>query len=430
MLGTLTYKRLLVELSVTAAIAVVLSLLFGHFLLFLFLVTLGLLCWHYYYLVKLSHWIWNENTLFPPEVRGNWLPIFHGLRLMRKRQREQRNQLSLLLKQFRQGAESVPDGIILCKREGHLVWCNQLAQDLLGLKWPKDNQQSILNLIRLPEFVAYFKSDQFEQPATFFINQKRYVEFRIVYPYVADTLLIVARDVTEYRKNESMRQDFFANVSHELRIPLTVLQGYIELLSQDVMQETTEYTALESMQEQVSRLNNLVAQLTTLARIEAMVKVDFNTEINVQQFMNSIQKEAEAFLQKGQTLNITIDPTLHIYADESQLRSAITNLLFNAIEHTPSNSSITLNWQKNDKGEAVLSVCDSGQGIAPEHIMRLTERFYRVDSSRSRKTGGSGLGLAIVKHALNNHDSVLEIKSTLGQGSCFQFTLKGKWIGQ
>ena len=430
MLGHLSWQKLFIEWCIVCVVALLVAIFTGHVLICLLVATICLLLWHAYHQLKLSHWLWSENQLFPPEAKGSWAPIFYGLYKLRLNQRTQRKRLASLLSYFRKGAESIPDAVVICDSDGHVSWCNQMAQSLLGLKWPQDQDQLITNLIRMPEFAVYVKNKAYDEPLVLRLSSKRFVEFRLLYPYIEDNLLIIGRDVTDKYQADKMRRNFFANVSHELRIPLTVLQGYVELLSESNQEPTElETKAYESMSNQVKRLDSLVAQLITLSKIETTSASDFSQKINMSGLIRSVIEDYQSASGIKYTIKATIEPDIQIVGDEGQLRSVVSNLLYNAIEHNEAGTEIEISWaiQPDRSGkpkEAIFCIRDKGKGIASEHINRLTERFYRVDSARSRDTGGgAGIGLAIVKHALNNHHSALEVSSIVGQGSCFQFAL-------
>ena len=322
----------------------------------------------------------------PPPGSGSWEPLLYGLHQMQMRNKKRRRELGSLIKRFRSGAESLPDAVILTTEEGTIFWCNGLAQQLLGLRWPDDNGQNILNLLRYPEFTLYLKKRDFTRPHNLKLNNGRHLEIRVM-PYSDKQWLMVARDVTQMHQLEGARRNFFANVSHELRTPLTVLQGYLEM-----MQEQT---------------------LEGAPREKALV----------------VEREAQTLSHKKHHLTFEVDNTLKVLGSEDELRSAISNLVYNAVNHTPEGTEIVVRWQHTPTG-AEFSVEDNGPGIAPEHIPRLTERFYRVDKARSRQTGGSGLGLAIVKHAVNHHESRLDIQSTLGKGTRFSFVIPERLIAK
>lgn len=246
-------------------------------------------------------------------------------------------------------------------------------------------------------------------------------------PYTDKQWLMVARDVTQMHQLEGARRNFFANVSHELRTPLTVLQGYLEMMDDAGMNERTRSKALNTMQEQTRRMDSLVKQLLTLSRIEAAPAIDLKETVDVPTMLLLLQREAETLSQGRHSIHFHTDPHLKVFGNDEQLRSAISNLVYNAVNHTPDGTRIDISWLRTKQG-AEFKVCDNGPGISEEHLPRLTERFYRVDKARSRATGGSGLGLAIVKHALGHHTTRLEISSVPHQETCFRFVLPPRLI--
>lgn len=235
-------------------------------------------------------------------------------------------------------------------------------------------------------------------------------------------LLLIARDITRVRQLEGMRKEFVANVSHELKTPLTVLQGYLEMMQSMAEPDSPNVKALELMQQQTGRMQSMVEQLLALSRIEDAADINLEHTVDMKQLMTTLKEEGEALSRGRYQLSFYAEPGLNTHGNELQLRSACSNLLSNAIRYTEPGGSIEVRWQRVATG-AMFSVKDSGEGIAPQHISRLTERFYRVDSARSRQTGGSGLGLAIVKHALSHHHSELKVASELGKGSTFSFVI-------
>nr|WP_233337876.1 MULTISPECIES: phosphate regulon sensor histidine kinase PhoR [unclassified Buttiauxella] len=422
----LSWKRLVLELLLCCIPAVILGLIFGHLPWFLLLAVTGLLVWHFWNLLRLSWWLWVDRSMTPPPGRGSWDPLLYGLHQMQLRNKKRRKELGNLIKRFRSGAESLPDAVVLTTEEGTIFWCNGLAQQLLGLRWPDDNGQNILNLLRYPEFTRYLSQKDFARPLTLVLNNGRHLEFRVM-PYSDEQWLLVARDVTQMHQLEGARRNFFANVSHELRTPLTVLQGYLEMMQDQTLEGPLREKALGTMREQTSRMEGLVKQLLTLSKIEAAPAMVLNEKIDVPLMLRVVEREAQTLSQQRQTLQFDIDSTLKVFGNEEQLRSAISNLVYNAVNHTPDGTYITVSW-KRIAGGACFSVADTGPGISAEHIPRLTERFYRVDKARSRQTGGSGLGLAIVKHALSHHDARLHIESQLGIGTTFSFVLPERLI--
>ena len=428
MLERLSWKRLVMELVLCCLPALILGALFGYLPWFLLAAVTGLLVWHFWNLLQLSWWLWVDRSMTPPPGHGSWEPLLYGLHQMQMRNKKRRRELGSLIKRFRSGAESLPDAVVLTTAEGMIFWCNGLAQQLLGLRWPDDNGQNSLNLLRYPEFTQYLKRQEFLKPLNLVLNNGRHLEIRVM-PYSEQQLLMVARDVTQMHQLEGARRNFFANVSHELRTPLTVLQGYLEMMQEQALEGATREKALHTMREQTSRMEGLVRQLLTLSKIEASPVQLLNETIDVPMMLRVVEREAQTLSQQKQTIEFHIDSSLKVLGSEDQLRSAISNLVYNAVNHTPPATHIVVSWKRVPHG-AEFSVEDNGPGIAAEHIPRLTERFYRVDKARSRQTGGSGLGLAIVKHAVNHHDSRLNITSTPGQGTRFSFILPERLIAK
>ncbi|WP_413114015.1 phosphate regulon sensor histidine kinase PhoR [Thaumasiovibrio sp. DFM-14] len=430
MVERLSWKKLARELAFFYLPWTVLGFVFGNMVWFLLVASWVLLLWHYYHQLKMSDWLWKERSLTPPSGSGSWEPLFNGIYRLQIRNRRRRKELATVIRRFRGGAEAMPDALVVFRNEGHIVWCNKLAQHVLGFRWPDDAGQPINNLLRSPDFVRYLTKRQFDNPIeiTAPTNPDRTLELRIM-PYTDGEYIMVARDVSQVKQLEGMRRNFFANVSHELRTPMTVLQGYLEMTTDpDMMPRPMWDKAHGVMTEQLGRMAGLVNQLLTLSKIEAAPVVELSEVVDVPSILEILEKEAISLSgDKQQQFHFSIEPGLKVFADEDQLRSAISNLVYNAVKHTPAEACIKVNWFSSTKGPR-LEVTDSGEGIAPQHIHRLTERFYRVDKARSRETGGSGLGLAIVKHALSHHDSQLEIASQPGEGSTFAFTLPERLI--
>ncbi|WP_116472628.1 phosphate regulon sensor histidine kinase PhoR [Zobellella maritima] len=400
-----------------------LGVLLKDIALALLIATVLHLLWHYRFQHRLAVWLWRDRSLIPPEGQGSWEIIFNGIYRLQQRQRARRRELANLVRRFREGAEALPDAAVVIRSDGSIIWCNRLAQHLLGFRWPDDAGQYIGNLIRAPLFIAYMKRADFREPLEMPspINEDKLLEFRIM-PYAEDQAMLVVRDITRIRSLERMRKTFVANVSHELRTPLTVLKGYLEMSEELPPQQRWE-KAQKVMLEQTLRMDALVEQLMTLSRIESSVTIDTNKVVDLPAMLFMLEQEALALSgERAHQFSFVVDSRLKVRGDQEQLRSAVSNLVYNAIRHSPAGTHIRVEWGRvGHYGR--FAVTDNGDGIAPEHIAHLTERFYRVDKARSRHTGGSGLGLAIVKHALSHHDSQLEIRSRLGQGSCFSFSL-------
>lgn len=430
MVERLTWKKLVWSLAFFYAPWVVVGWIFGYMPWLLLIATALQLVWQLHNQVRLSTWLWDDKRLTPPAGTSQWEPLFNGIYRIQQRQRKKRKELTNLIRRFRNGAESLPDAVVVFRSEGNIVWCNKLAQHLLGFRWPDDSGQPISNLIRTPDFIKYLAKQDFSEPLEMHspLNVERMLELRIV-PYTEGEHLMVVRDVTQLKQLEGMRRNFFANVSHELRTPMTVLQGYLEMTQDPEMLVGPMWGKAHGvMTEQLNRMNSLVNQLLTLSKIEAAPMHELEDIVHVPVMLDVLEKEAVALSgENDHQLQFDIDTNLYVYGDEDQLRSAISNLVYNAVKYTPAGAKIKVTW-KNTPNGAKLEVADTGEGIEPQHLHRLTERFYRVDRARSRETGGSGLGLAIVKHALTHHDSHLDIHSEVGKGSRFTFTLPSRLV--
>jgi two-component system phosphate regulon sensor histidine kinase PhoR len=420
-LERLSWQKLVLNLLISCLPAVMLSFFIGH-LAWLFVITLFLLLvWHGYNLLKLSDWLWLDRSMLPPSGRGGWEPIFYGIYQLQQRNRKRRRELALLFKRFRSGAESLPDALVMITAEGNIFWCNHLARHLLGFRWPEDNGQPIFNLLRYPDFNRYITAGDFAHPLVIELNNGRMVEFQLM-PYLEGQLLMIVRDITQKQKLENFRRDFFANASHELKTPLTVLQGYLEMMQDQKLSDQTSQKAICTMQEQTRRMDSLIKQLLHLSKIEIGPQVEMHEVVDVPAMLALLQQEVLTLADNQYDIVFNIDEKLSVFGHEEQLKSAMSNLVYNAINHTEKGTRIVVNWSQSAQG-ALFSVEDNGGGISPEHLPRLTERFYRVDRARSRQTGGSGLGLAIVKHVLHHYSTHLDISSSLGKGSVFSFLL-------
>ncbi|MFV0576951.1 MAG: phosphate regulon sensor histidine kinase PhoR [Vibrio sp.] len=435
MVERLTWKKLAWSLAFFYLPWIILGWIFGYMSWLLLAATVLQLLWQLYNQVRLSHWLWDEKRLSPPSGTGSWELIFNGIYRLQQKQRQRRKELGNLIRRFRNGAEALPDAVVVFRREGNrseenIVWCNKHAQSILGFRWPDDSGQPIANLLRTPDFIQYLSKRDFSEPLEMLspLTPDRVLELRIV-PYTEGEHLMVVRDVTQLKQLEGMRRNFFANVSHELRTPMTVLHGYLEMTEDpDILAGPMWSKAHGVMTEQLSRMNSLVEQLLTLSKIEAAPDHELDEVVNVPSMLAVLEKEAIALSgEKKHNIVFDIDEQMNVYGDADQLRSAISNLVYNAVKYTPAGADVHVSWFESEQG-ACLKVEDSGEGIEPQHINRLTERFYRVDKARSRETGGSGLGLAITKHALSHHESYLDIESEVGKGSCFSFVLPKKLV--
>ena len=415
------FSKIFLLFFIVALIGWLLDLLFPA----LFATSLVLLGWNYRHIFVLDKWLWRDKKLTPPAGDGSWQQVFDGIYYRLRKARKKNKELRALIRRFRDGAEALPDAIVVLNSDWTIIWCNKLAQQLVGLRWPQDERQRIDNLIRNPEFQAYIQQKQFDQPLELSspVNEDLVLEYRML-QYGDDQHLLIVRDVTQLKLLEQVRKDFVANVSHELRTPLTVLQGYLEVMDADNLPNPGIWLKAHTvMLEQTKRMDALVQQLLTLSRIEAAAKVQFEDHIDVPAMLAMLEQESQTLNRdKHHQISFSIEPDLVVSGIREELRSAFSNLITNAIKYTPNGGEIQVSWVRQHQ-KAVFSVSDNGEGIAPQHVKRLTERFYRVDQARARATGGTGLGLAIVKHVLQRHNSKLMIFSEPKKGSSFSFSL-------
>lgn len=400
----------------------------GEPLLAFTLGLMALLIINYWQLFKLNRWLWHSRKMSPPTVNGVWEHIYEGIYYLQRRNRNKRKELGALVKRFREGSEALPDAAVVVDDKARIMWCNRLARIELGLRWPADAGRRLDNLIRHPQFVEYFHKGRFDHPIEVPspANPQKTFEYRMM-PYGDEHLLLIARDVSRVSQLEEMRKDFVANVSHELRTPLTVITGYLELLP-DGKNDPFVGKAMEEMHSQTTRMQNLIEDLLILSRIEASAERIYEKTVSMSAMLRQIEVEANTLNKdKKHTITFDLDESLFVFGVETELRSACSNLIFNAIHYTPAPGNIEVVWKRSELG-ACFAVTDNGDGIPQKHLARLTERFYRVDKARSRKTGGSGLGLSIVKHVLNHHNTHLDIDSKEGRGSTFSFTLSEQLI--
>jgi len=323
---------------------------------------------------------------------------------------------------FIQGFQASPNGVVMLDADLHIEWCNASAESFFGINFRKDNLQNISYLVRNPDFVSYLSLRSFEQPIVIqrmgFAND---LTITIqVFPYGNDQFLLLAQDVTDLQKTEAMRRDFVANVSHEIRTPLTVLIGFLETMQSIELPPDQRNRYINLMMTQSSRMKSLVEDLLTLANLEASTSFAPTNEFNVAAEMAALKMDAEALSAGRHQIVFDITTEAALFGEHRELHSAFSNLISNAVRYTPEGGQITVSWSLNSSRHGVFSVTDTGPGIDPVHLPRLTERFYRVDGSRSRDTGGTGLGLAIVKHIATRHNAQLLISSVVGKGSTFR----------
>ena len=376
----------------------------------------------FYRLYQLETWIHQARRQQPPtdELHGIWADIADDVQLMHNRHEKEKLRLQAVVHRVQEMTTALSDGVILVDSRGNIEWWNRAAGELFNFQ-EIDFGQKITNLIRHPRFVRYYDQGRFKEPLDHTLVNKNnmQVEF-LVHPFGANERLIVVRDISRLTKLERMRKDFVANVSHELRTPLTVLRGYLETLEDADNTPPVWKKALSQMQSQANRMTSLINDLITLTRLETDEKEQSQDVVAITPLIKSIAEDARALSGANEHLiSVNGADDIYVYGREQELRSAISNLVVNAVNYTPKNGIILLE-AKQTQGGTTVTVSDNGDGIDPKHIPRLTERFYRVDPSRSVASGGTGLGLAIVKHVLLRHNAELRISSQPGRGSEFK----------
>ena len=373
-----------------------------------------------YNLHVLYQWLNHRANNEPPEASGLWGEVMDGLYRLQQKDRRERVRLRALISYLRESFMSLPYGAVMIDPENNIEWSNKAAESLLGLRFPEDTGQQILNLVRAPEFVAYFEAEEYSRPLEVISPYRGsvYLQIHITFFGKRSRLLFV-RDVTQTFRLEQMRKDFIANVSHELRTPLTVINGYLETFSGTVGDANPRWRrAMDQMLVQSRRMQTLINDLLLLSRLETLPQATEQDALAVRPLLEMIREEALASVGGQREITIECDDGLALIGHRAELHSAFANIVFNATRYTEAGGKIALRWYA-DREHAYLQVEDNGIGIEAEHIPRLTERFYRVDKSRSMDTGGTGLGLAIVKHVLLRHQAQLTITSKPGHGSCF-----------
>lgn len=366
-------------------------------------------------------WLRGSQSDSAPRDTGFWGEVGYRVeRALRLRAREAEAERERL-RQFLQAIEASPNGVLLLDADDRIEWCNARAADHFGLDPQRDRQQKATNLLRSPAFVAHLQGGDFEQGIEFAGAQGRLTLSVLVQPYGEGQKLVLSQDVTERDRMEAMRRDFVANVSHEIRTPLTVLAGFVETLASVPLSTTEQPRVLSLMRQQTTRIQTLVDDLLTLAQLEGSPRPRADRWASADAVLAAVMADAELLSAGRHDLHLHKTAGIELAGAEIELGSAMGNLLSNAVRYTPNGGRIDVRWGVRDSdGCAVFEVADTGIGIAREHLPRLTERFYRVDGSRSRETGGTGLGLAIVKHVVQRHGGELQVESEPGKGSRFR----------
>jgi two-component system, OmpR family, phosphate regulon sensor histidine kinase PhoR len=373
--------------------------------------------WSLVNLYRLQSWLRSRRWRPPPEDRGVWSDISSHVYTRVHTERSRKRRLINLLRAFREAATALPDGVIVLTKGRSILWFNEAATRLLGLLAPRDRGQHIDPFLP-PLAKSWISQEPTQEPLRDVSSpqsENLRLSFRLI-PYSPDHMLLVVRDVTPLARLEQVRRDFVANVSHELRTPLTVLHGYLEMLEPESMPQLAP--VLADLRSQSRRMTQIVEDLLTLSRLEAQQQ-PAQDRVPMRALLTSLRREAEGLSQGRHSITLVRTCEADLKGSTDYLHSAFSNLISNAVRYTPENGSIEISWQAIPEGGARFAVTDTGYGIPAEHLPRITERFYRVSTSRSRETGGTGLGLSIVKHVLQLHEGRMDIESELGVGSTF-----------
>jgi two-component system phosphate regulon sensor histidine kinase PhoR len=380
---------------------------------------------------RVARWIRSPDDEPPADV-GPWDDVVAALYRRIRNQVATIQELEETSTSAMAAGQALPVGVVTLTTDLQIRWFNLAAEKQLHLQPEQDLGQNLQNIIRAPAFASYVKAGNWSEPLTLKINHAsgNYSLLLRLVPYARDRTLLITRDLTQIEKLETTRRDFVANVSHEMRTPLTVLAGFVETLRDAPegalsAQQREQYFGL--MAEQAQRMQALVTDLLTLSDLETSPSAEF-TSVRIAQLIDTTRTQIEALSGGRHHWDWQIESGVDLAGNASELASAFSNLLTNAIRYTPDNGTIQVKWQSQADGRARFSVTDTGIGIASEHLPRLSERFYRVDRGRSRALGGTGLGLAITKHVAMRHDAILEVQSKIGQGSCFSLVFDAERV--
>lgn len=407
------------QLVLMLAVAFLVGLAVGEPGLLVTLVALGIVAWHYWRLRRVLLQLTARRRWSPPQGDGVWNELDRLLYRSQTEMRARKRRLVEMLRTYRAAAAALPDAVVVVDRNSQRVqWFNEAATTLLGLHHPQDMGAPLVERLQplsLSHWLAAGRNAEPMLDAPSPVDPNLRLNLRLI-PYSEDYWLLVARDVSKLLRLEQVRRDFVANVSHELRTPLTVVHGYLDMLDPEDFPAGAGPMVAE-MQKQSQRMTQLVEDLLTLSRLEVKDHID-EESIAMTPMLATLRREAEALSHGRHAVSVEDTAGCDLWGSNKELHSAFSNLVSNAIRYTPDGGNIAIVFAREGDG-AVLSVRDSGYGIPATHIPRLTERFYRVSSSRSRESGGTGLGLSIVKHVLGLHQARLQIESEVGKGSTF-----------
>ena len=379
------------------------------------------LVYSYINLARLQKAIQTDSVESMSLPSGFWEEVLFRLQRLVKSLKQRMRSIEQQHDRFIEAFQASPNGILMLDENDQIEWCNAIAERFFGLNFKRDVLQRINFLIRRPEFIQYINKRNFEEPLLLErMGPNGSLSLLLqLFPFGNQRHLLLVQNVTDLQKTDAMRRDFVANVSHEMRTPITVLMGFLETVQTLDLEKSQRDQYFDMMMSQAQRMKSLVEDLLTLANLEANSLPAATNGVNVETLMALLRNDAEALSKGKHSFSFKVLDPSFLLGDEREILSAFSNLVSNAIRYTPDTGAIDVTWRLNADGQGEFSVTDSGPGIASEHISRLTERFYRVDRSRSRDTGGTGLGLAIVKHIASRHQAQLIIESTPGKGSTF-----------
>lgn len=376
---------------------------------------------HLFYLWRLSTLIRRHHRLAPPFPAGLWGEVYRSIAQYQQRGRKRRKRQIRFTRRFREAANAVPDALVILDKQQQIEWANPAAAQLMNIRWPQDDGHPLTEALPHPDLTSFVETGDYSRPLDLAPEHNRTIMLSLrITPFGERKRqrLLVGRDITKVYHLNMIRRDFVANASHELRTPLTVIAGFLENLADAPATPTAHRRPLSLMQHQTERMRNIIEDLLTLSRLEMDEETQDQRPVDVPEELELVLHEARTLSEGRHRFHTEIDQDLLLAGNPVELRSAFSNLVHNAVRHTPEGTNVHIGWQL-DRDGPYFWVEDDGEGIAPQHLPRLSERFYRVDRARSRVSGGTGLGLAIVKHVLNRHDARLMIASELGKGSRF-----------
>lgn len=398
------------------------GMLSGYWFASLSISLITYIAWLLYKLQQLHRWLENGATNKQlPDNDGIWERISYQVQGLQKKSDKRKRRMANLLKRFQGIITGLPYATVVLNGKNEIDWANNISNEYLNIEIKRDRGQRIDNLIRVPEVQKAFEMDSpIEIEVSLPHNSNRQIALQLI-PVEKDLKLLIARDISERENTLQMRKNFIANASHELRTPLTVIAGYLEIMQEDDNVPKHLQTAILSASDQSKRMQSIIEDLLTLSRLEnSSLNDKSSTIIDIPSLLLSIcEDEKTLIINNTHTLTTDIDSDLKIKGSAAEITSVCSNLIHNSIRHTLDGTEVTIQWKKSNDGEACLNIIDNGQGIPSEHLIHLTERFYRVDKGRSRDEGGTGLGLAIVQHIIQRHGGKLNIKSKVTKGSTF-----------